>query len=211
MNKQSRKSRSKRGEDDLDNRQRDVVVRLDRLTSIKTITAVKIVSTSVLVTDGSGYITMQSVVSDQARTTGSNWSSFASRFKQFRVRAIRIRLFPLVDVTTALTAGGGAVTPHPTALAFAAYREGLGYSNFASLCAGADSRIFNGREKIISYSTDWSNNPEAKFWCQTNAVIPTEQQFGFQYRDTGTAPASSATTTYYRIVTEWDTEFMEPY
>ncbi len=183
---------------------------MDRLTNVRTITSVKIVSTALINTSAGGYIPINTLNSDAARTSGVNWSSYASRFQQFRVKSIYVRLFPLVDVTTALTAGGGAVTPHPGPIAFAAYREGTGYASYNAIVAGADSTIFNGREKILSYSVDWSNNREAKLWSSTNAAIPTAYVFGMQFSGADTGPTSSASTTYYRMIAAWDVEFVDP-
>jgi hypothetical protein len=169
----------------------------------------RLVTTSTLSTSAGGFITANNVTTDSARGT-ADFASFQGRYLQFRVRAMRIRLVPLVDVTTALVSGTGAVTPHPTCLAFAAYRGGNTYTSYSSVLTGASGKFFNGRERVIEYIADWKNNPDAKLWCDTNAAIPTEQRFGIQFQDTGSAPASSASTPYYRVVTDYDVEFATP-
>lgn len=184
-------------------------VRLDNLSASVTTIVRRLCSTGTLATSAGGFITANNVTTDAARSA-SDFSSFQSRYLQFRVRSMRIRLFPLVDVTTALTAGGGAVTPHPTALAFTQYRGANTHTSYASVCTGSNSRIFNGRERIIEYIADWSANPDAKLWCDTNVTIPAEQRYGIQYQDSGNAPASSASTNYYRTVTDFEVEFQTP-
>jgi hypothetical protein len=183
--------------------------RMDNISAAFVIVRRRLVSTSTLSTSAGGFITANNVTTDAARGT-SDFASFQARYLQFRVRAMRMRLVPLVDVTTAVTAGGGAVTPHPTCLAFAAYRGGNTYTSFASVLTGASGKFFNGRERVIEYIADWKANPDAKLWCDTNAAIPVEQRFGVQFQDTGTAPASSANTAYYRMVTDYDVEFATP-
>jgi hypothetical protein len=182
---------------------------MDNMSAAQTIIERKVTIVGVLATNGAGFIPATQVVSDTARSS-PEFASFSSRYSQFRVKAIRVRLFPLVDATTAVTAGGGAVTPHPTALAFAKYMEGLGYINYASIVTGQSGKIFNGRERIIEYEVDWANVPEAKLWASSNAAIPVAQQYGIQYQDTGVAPASALATTYYRSLQEFVCQFTIP-
>jgi hypothetical protein len=196
--------------DDVRRRERHVNVRMDNLSSNKVVIERRIVATGTISTNAAGFIVSNFVTTDQARSLGSDFGSFASRYTAFRVRACRIRLFPLVDVTMAVNVGGGAVTPHPQALVFASYREGLSYATYASAASGTDSRIFCGRERCIEYSADWSNNPDAKLWSPTNAAIPTSNVFGIQFLDTGAAPASGISTVYYRSVLDWDVQFQGP-
>lgn len=208
MKSNQRKQRGAR--DGPSRREKQTNVRMDNLSSNTVVVRRRIVAVGVIATSGAGFIPLTSITTDQARTVGTDFSSMAARYTQWRVRAVRQRLYPIVDSTTAVTAGGGVVTPHPTAIAFASYREGLGYASFASVCTGTDARIFQGREKCIEYSADWSNNPDAHLWSATNAAIPTANVYGFQFIDTGVAPASAVSTTYYRAVYDWDVEFQGP-
>jgi len=159
-----------------------------------------------LSTSAGGFIPATQITSDGCRGA-TEWASFAARYTQFRVKSMRIRLIPIVDATTAVTAGGGAVTPHPTGLCFAQYAEGLGYGNYAGVYAGAGAKLFNGSERIIEYAFDWRGNPDAKLFSATNAAIPTSQIFGVQFQDSGVAPASAVSTVYYRLYTDWEVEF----
>lgn len=182
---------------------------MDNLSSAQTIIERKLVTVGTLSTNGSGYIAFTQVDSDSSRSA-HDFGSFQARYSQFRVKAIRVRLFPLVDVTTAVTAGGGAVTPHPTALAFAKYQEGVGYTTYAAQVSGTSGRVFNGRERVIEYEVDWTNCPEAKLWAASAAAIPVDQRFGIQYSDPGVAPASAASTAYYRALSEYVVQFTNP-
>jgi len=179
---------------------------MDNVTAQRRVFTRKMVLVSTIATSAGGFISSQNVNSGSV-TSSNGWSNFSSRFQQYRVRAIRIRLVPIVDMTTAVTAGGGAVTPHPTALMFANYKGGINYSNYSELCAGTNAKLFNGRETVIEYAVDWRGNGEARLWSDTNAAIPTSQLFGIQYQDTGIAPASAASTSYFRQITEWEVEF----
>jgi hypothetical protein len=182
---------------------------MDNVSAQQTIVTRKLVSTATVTSSAGGYITVQTV--NSGGVTGAyGWSNFSARWQQYRVKAMRVRLFPLVDATTAVSVGGGAVTPHPTAIAFATYKGGVNYASYSEVVAGSNARVFNGREAVIEYGVDWRGNPEARFWSDTNAAIPTTQLFGIQYQDTGIAPASAATTAYFRQVTEWEVELNNP-
>jgi len=187
--------------------QRSVDRKMDNLNAAGKVFTKRLTLQSVLATSAGGFIPATQITSDGCRGA-LEWGSEAARFTQFRVKAIRVRLIPIVDQTTAVTVGGGAVTPHPTGLCFAQYGEGLGYANYAGVYAGAGSKLFNGSEKIIEYAFDWRSFPDAKLFSATNAAIPTSQIFGVQFQDSGVAPASAVSTTYYRIYTDWEVEFL---
>jgi len=205
-----RTARQKKGSKDGPQRHRAQVARvMDNLSSAQRTVRRKVTLLTTLSTNGAGFIPATQVTSDGARGA-TDWGSEAALFLQFRVRAIRVILVPIVDMTTAVSAGGGAVTPHPTCIQFAEYGEGLGYANALALTSGASRKVFNGKENIIEYSVDWSAYPEAKLFSATNAAIPTAQVYGMQFQDTGAAPASAVSTVYYRWITEWDCEFLFP-
>jgi hypothetical protein len=202
--------KTKKAQDLVRRSDRVVNIRMDNLSANETSIVRRIAVAGTVSTAGTGFIAAGFVTSDQARSLGSDFASFAARYTQFRVRAVRMRMYPLVDANTAVTAGGGAVTPHPTAIAMAAYKSNLSYGTYSSVCTGNNAKIFQGRERCIEYSIDWSNYPDAKFWSASNAAIPTDQVYGFQYQDSGTAPASAVSTTYYRTVLDWIVEFTSP-
>ncbi len=169
----------------------------------------KLTTITTLSTSVGGYIPATQMTSDSARLA-NDWSSFASRFTQFRVRAIKCTLIPCVDITTAVNVGGGAVTPHPGPLMFGKYMEGTGYVNAAALASGANRKIFNGREMLIEYEVTWDGVPEAKLWASTGAAIPTAQLYGIQFQDFANGPTSAASTVYYRWLQEYLVEFLLP-
>lgn len=189
--------------------QRFVRVSMDNISSQRTIVVRKLCSIGTVSTAATGYIAAAQIDSDGARGV-NGWSDFQARYLQFRVKAIRVRLFPLVDVNTAVTAGGGAVTPHPGPICFAKFMEGLGYANIAALVDGQERMVYTGCEKVMTYGVDWTNVPEAHLWSATNAAMPSAQRFGIQYQDFANGPASAVTTVYYRILTEYLVEFQTP-
>lgn len=205
-NQSKRKQKAPRSQDAVLADQRLIRATMDNSSSQEVIVTRKLTSIGVISTGAGGYITASQINSDGARST-NGFSSFSSRYLQFRVRAISVTWIPLVDSTTALTVGGGAVTPHPAGIFFAKYQEGLGYGSASAIADGQERVLFNGRETFIKYSVDWTLVPEAKLWSATNAAIPTAQQFGIQYQDFGNGPASAATTVYFRSVTEYLVEF----
>lgn len=180
---------------------------MDNLTAPQVVFERKLVLVSTVSTNGSGYIAAIQVTSDSCRSA-ADWGSIAARYSQFRVKAIRIRLVPTVDYTQA--AAGSAVTPHPGAIGMAKYMEGLGYASFSQVMSGQDSKLFNGREAILEHCVTWDGVPEAKLWSETAAAIPSAQQYGIQYQDSGVGPASAASTVYFRTIQEYVVQFTVP-
>lgn len=207
MKTSTRKGASRDGANTARGEQRSVDRAMYKLNAGSKVFPKKLTLQTTLSTNGSGFIPATQITSDGCRGA-QEWGSDAARFTQFRVKSIRVRLIPIVDETTAVTVGGGAVTPHPTGLVFAQYGEGLGYGSYASLYAGAGAKLFNGSERIIEYAFDWRNFTDAKLWSSTNAAIPTANIFGVQFQDQGIAPASAASTVYFRQYVDWEVEFM---
>jgi hypothetical protein len=205
--KQSKKGpRANNKGDSMVKEERAIVRRMDN-TQAQTMIVRRILTTSsVISTSGAGFIAATTVASSDV--TGANdWSSFASRYGAYRVKAIRLRLFPIVTVSQA--AAGVAVTPPPGPILVAVVKNGRAYTNFASKCSGADAEWFGVCEKVDK-SVDWRANPDAHLWTDVATTIPAEQRFGLEYSDPGSAPASAATTQYFRSIVQFEAEFNVP-
>jgi len=137
--------------------------------------------------------TTSGVESDPA----SEWASFAARYQQYRVRAIRVIAKAINPVQSATVTHGalyvsdfiGTATP----------------SSAAQVLSDERCKVFNTYSDFV-YEVDWSRNPNAKLWNPTSAGIPSANQFGIAY-------ASSAKDTlgtsqnYFDATIEWLVEF----
>ncbi len=125
------------------------------------------------------------------------WASFAARYQQYRVRAVR--------VTGLSTQPIQSTTVSHSSL----YR-----GDYLGVSAPATAAEVFADENVRTCSThtsfqdvvNWSRNPNAKLWNPTSAAIPAANLFSW-VAASATAPALTTGTTYYSLTFEWDVEF----
>lgn len=148
---------------------------------------------------GAGTSISPSVVSTSAVQVvpAAEWASFAARYQQYRVRAMRIT--------------GKSIQPVQTATIFHSTLYRGDYIGSASPTTPA--QVFSD-ENVKQNATDrdfidivtWRRNPNAKLWNPTNAAIPAANTFGWAAASP-TAPALTTATTYFAYTVEWEVEF----
>jgi hypothetical protein len=127
----------------------------------------------------------------------AEWASFAARYQQYRVRAIRVT--------------GKAI--QPVQLSTVSHSV-LHLGDFiGSATPGTDAQVFSdenvkeiGTYQNFSYTADWKRNPNAKLWNPTSAVVPVANDYSVVVSSPA-APALAAATTYWAVSIEWDVEF----
>jgi hypothetical protein len=127
----------------------------------------------------------------------TEWASFAARYQQYRVRALRVtgKATQPIQTTTIshsnLYRGDYIGTSAPTS---------------APQVLSDESVRINATCKDFTDVVTWSRNPNAKLWNPTSAIVPAANQFAWVCASTTTPPLTTATT-YYAIVAEWEVEF----
>jgi hypothetical protein len=127
----------------------------------------------------------------------AEWASFAARYQQYRVRAIRVR--------------GKAINPVETAtivhsvLFRADYIGSSGPATAAQVLSDERAQE-NCTCKDFSHTVTWIRNPNARLWNPTGAAIPAANQFAWVAATPATPPLLTGTT-YYALVVEWEVEF----
>jgi len=127
----------------------------------------------------------------------TEWASFAARYQQYRVRAIRVRGKAVNPVQTATLTHGvlfrgdyiGAAIPASAA-------QVLSDENVQECTTCKD----------FSDVVTWQKNPNAKLWNPTTSPIPVANTFAWAAASNAT-PVLTTATTYYALVTEWEVEF----
>jgi len=127
----------------------------------------------------------------------SEWSSFAARYQQYRVRAIRLRAKATQPVQTATITHGvmyrgdfiGSASPSTPA-------QVLSDENVKEVATCKD----------FVDTVTWMRNPNAKLWNPTSAAIPGANQFAWTGAS-ATTPALTTATTYYAYTVEFEVEF----
>jgi hypothetical protein len=127
----------------------------------------------------------------------TEWASFASRYQQYRVRAIRVSGKATQPVQTAAIAHSvlyrgdylGSATPGTAAQVL------------------SDEEVkFNATCKDFDDVVTWKRNPNARLWNPTSAAVPTVNDYGWVCASPS-MPALTTATTYYAYVVEWEVEF----
>lgn len=151
-----------------------------------------------LPTGAGTVIPVTSITSSEVQSIpASEWASFAARYQQYRVRAIRLRGKAVLPIQSATVNHGvlyrgdyiGASVPSTLA-------QVLSDENVKEV---ATCRDFTD---IVT----WGRNPNAKLWNPTSAAIPAANQFAWVCASAST-PALTTATTYYGVVIEWEVEF----
>jgi hypothetical protein len=134
---------------------------------------------------------------DVQSVSATEWASFAARYQQFRVRAIRVR---------------GKAT-QPVQLATVAHSTLYQGDFIGSSTPSTAVQIFSDEHvketatyKDFTYVATWSRNPNAKLWNPTASTPASANQFAIAVASPAT-PALTTATTYYAVTEEWEVEF----
>jgi hypothetical protein len=151
-----------------------------------------------LVTGAGVVIPITSFTSAEVQSVpASEWASFAARYQQYRVRAIRVT----------------GKTTQPVQLAAISHSI-LYRGDYLGASVPASSAQVLSDENVKECATyrdfrdivTWKKNPNAKLWNPTNAAIPAANQFSWVCASPA-LPALTTGTTYYAIVVEYEVEF----
>jgi len=150
-----------------------------------------------ITTTGAGVISLDSVSSATVQQNpASEWASFAARYQQYRVRAVKLIAKATNPVQSATVSHG--------ALYVADYIGSATPSTIAQVLSDEKAAVFDTYSDW-TYVADWSRNPNAKLWNPTSAAIPTANLFGITFGSQA-VPALSNTTTYYALTAEYVVE-----
>jgi len=124
------------------------------------------------------------------------WASFAARYQQYRVRAIRLSGKAVLPVNTATVIHG--------ALFMADYIGSSSPSSAAQVFSDERGKCVATCKDFV-YEADWSRNPNAKLWNPTSAAVPTANLFGIAVASDA-SQTLSVSTTYYVVEQEFVVE-----
>jgi hypothetical protein len=127
----------------------------------------------------------------------TEWASFAARYQQYRVRAIRVTGKAVLPIQSATAAHG--------ALYRGDYIGSSAPTTSAQVFSDENVRE-NATHRDFSDIVTWKRNPNAKLWNPTSAAIPTANQFAW-VAARATSPQLTTATTYYALAVEYEVEF----
>jgi hypothetical protein len=132
-----------------------------------------------LTTGAGGTFPVTSFTSSEVQSLpATEWNAFSARYQQYRVRSVKIKLFPVmnfVDISDTSAAPLLAGTAWP--ICVASDYIGVSVPASATQCLSDEgSKQFYAHDHF-TYTADWSRNPNARLWNPTSAAQPTANQF----------------------------------
>jgi hypothetical protein len=151
-----------------------------------------------LATGAGTTIVVTSVSSGSVQSLpAAEWASFAARYQQYRVRAIKVTGKAINPVQTATLTHG--------ALYRGDYIGSATPGSAVQVLSDENVKLCSTHKDFVDVVT-WVRNPNAKLWNPTSAVIPAANTFSW-VTASATTPALTTATTYYSLTFEWEVEF----
>jgi hypothetical protein len=157
-------------------------------------------TTAVLSTSAGGFLGVQNVAASANVTSAVNWSSYEAIALEYRVLAVQIEIFPIVNAQTSPT------TPAPTMYAICAYSSDDVPTTYGQVAQGPGALVRNGY-RPTKFGASSKDFPNAKLWAPVTGAVPAANIFGIVLADPGSIPASTASTAYFRVTIKYLVEF----
>jgi hypothetical protein len=153
-----------------------------------------------IATAATGFVTPQAITGSNAVTSAASWTTVSATALEYRVVALELFVFPVINAQTTLT------LPPPAFLAVSAYSSGLSPGTFDQIAEAPGARFVDGH-KPFRFAVGAKGLPDALMYVPTNASIVTSSTFGIQVSDQGSAPAGPVSTVIYKWVAQYLVEF----
>jgi hypothetical protein len=153
-----------------------------------------------VLTGAGGYTSLFPLCASSGVTVCSDWSTAAANALEYRVLAIEVNYFPIVNTTSTFTA------PAPCMWLVCGYSSGLVPANLDQVVGGPGFKAFNGL-RPWKFAVSSKGNNDAQLWTQTNVSIVAAESFGICMSDQATAPAGPVSQTIGRFAIRYLTEF----
>jgi hypothetical protein len=132
----------------------------------------------------------------------SEWASFAARYQQYRVKAIRVVADPVSPVNTGLGANSGH------SQLYIADFVGTAVPTTAAQVLSDENGSVTSTSRRWTKTVTWARNPNAKLWNPTSAVVPAANSYGIAWASNTNANLMAGNPDYYfAYMIEWIVEF----
>lgn len=121
-------------------------------------------------------------------TVFPDWTAESQNYQCYRVMAMRIKFFPIIN---AVTSASGANTGLPV-MVTASMWGGSAPANATEAFQAPDARAHDGH-KPFEHVVDWTVNPNAQLWTRVGSTIANDNKIGivFASPSTYTLPVST--------------------
>ncbi len=154
-----------------------------------------------IATSAGGVVALTTLANAALISSTSDFASIAVLYTAYRCKAIRVDLFPYL---TAPVYNGAGVTIMPTVVAMYPWTSNSVPTTFQQALDVTGLKLMSGY-KGGTISTTWRGDPDAHLWTGTGSAIGSSEQFGISC--VGTALATTASTTVWRVVPQYLVQF----
>jgi hypothetical protein len=161
----------------------------------------RLTNSGTIASNAAGAFPVGTLAASNAANACTDFASCANLAVAYRVKAMRVRVWPVLPFVVA------GIAPPPALLCCAEFSSGLSTASYANMLDSAACRFFSGF-KPATFTTDWGKLLDAKLWTPTNAAIASSETYGIVYIGATGLPASQVTTVYFAYVVEYETEFI---
>jgi hypothetical protein len=130
--------------------------------------------------NGAGVLPVTTINTAQVESDpASEWSSFAARYQQYRVKALSLTGYFVMPN------GSSIGNPNGSPIVLCDYLGSSAPSSATQIVSDERSEIrgiasVNGSLMFV-FETDWFRNPNAKLWNPTSAATPTANSYGIAF------------------------------
>ncbi len=156
---------------------------------------------STISTSAGGVVALTTLANAALISSTSDFASVAALYTNYRCRAIRVDLFPVV--TTPVYTGAAVQTAPPVVCVFPSFANTVP-TTFQQALDGAGMKLMSGY-KGGTIMTSWRGDPDAHLWTGTGSAIGSNEQFLISI--VGSAATSTASTAVFRVVPQYLVEF----
>ncbi len=148
-------------------------------------------------TNVGGTIALQTLANAASVSSLPDFSSMATVYTTYRVKALRVDLYPTLKANTT------SVTAPAVVAVFPSFANTVP-TTFQQALDSTGLKLVSGYESA-TLMTSWKGDPDAHLWTGTGSAIGSNEQYLISC--IGTSFASTASTTIFRVIPQYLVEF----
>jgi hypothetical protein len=192
QNQRSRKSK-------LDPAERGRLIMYRHVSNLNKISRVLSYATTIASTAG-GVIALSAYASFQAQSfPAADWANISNEFDVYRVRQMRVHLFPATTNSTATTG------PYQSCIALSRW-WGTVPTSWTGMASDPGFVAFSTLEEA-EMENNWLSFPDAQQWVPVASTIPTGDSFGIALITPTGAAATAVSSVIFTALVQWTVEF----
>jgi len=146
-----------------------------------------------LTTNVSGYLGVLAVINSSQVTSCPGWSTVSGSAQEYRVAAIEVEFFPVMNSNVSFS------NPPPALVVACTYSSGTAPSAFQQVAEGPNSSAFSALARAKK-ATSYKGFNDGQLWTAIGNTIASTYTYGISVADPGTVPAGPASQVVMRTL-----------